>query len=96
MSEAQFLTAVLDLCEIYGVLVHHCYDGRLCEGSGLPDLIIVGRHRVLFAELKSDRGQLSSKQTTWRYKLIAAGAYWVCWTPADLDNGAVASALSEL
>jgi hypothetical protein len=50
----------------------------------------------MFAELKTMGGVMGRDQTTWRYRLIATGEHWVCWTPADLDNGAIRDALSEL
>jgi hypothetical protein len=96
LPESQLLAAVLDLAEIYNVTAHHCYESRTCTGRGFPDLVLVGRRRVLFAELKATGGQLSRDQTSWRYRLIAAGEHWVCWTPADLDNGTIGDTLAEL
>lgn len=96
MNESVFLTAVLDLAEIHSVLAFHVFDSRYAIGKGFPDLVLVGRHRTMFAELKTQRGRWSQMQVTWKYRLIASGEHWVSWTPADLDNGAIADTLSEL
>jgi hypothetical protein len=74
------------------VLVHHSGRARECEGGpGFSDLVLVGRHRILFAELKrlyapgvrwSER---SAEQVTWAQRLTGCvGAPYVLWTPADL------------
>ena len=37
--------------------------------AGFPDLVLVRDGRLLFAELKSERGQLSAEQMAWRHQL---------------------------
>lgn len=80
------LREILSLCHEHGVLVHHCYNSRLCIGDGYPDLILIGKHSILFTELKTEGGNLTSSQTTWRYRITAAGGKWVIWRPSDLDH----------
>ena len=46
--------------------------------------MIVGR-AVLFCECKDDWAALRREQTTWRYRLTAAGAQWRLWRPRDRD-----------
>ena len=77
---------------------HHCRDSRHCNGvRGMPDLVIIGRGKVLWAEVKPYRGaHLTADQTTWKYNLIAAGYSYVVWTPADFRDGTVRLDLDSL
>lgn len=100
-SEDDLLTAVIDLALLHGFRVHHSRPARTAKGyrtpiqghAGLPDLILVGHERVIFAELKGRRGQLTTEQAEWRTELERAvvsddGAvigYYV-WRPADWDD----------
>lgn len=59
------------------------------DGAGWPDLVLV-RERIVFAELKIHpptvkRGRLEPDQEEWRARLVAAGAEWHLWRPADRD-----------
>lgn len=52
------------------------------DGAGFPDLVLV-RQRVLFLELKADRGRLRPNQAAWLVALRAARAEAYCWRPDD-------------
>ncbi len=43
------------------------------DGAGFPDLCLV-RDRVVFAEIKVDRGRMSAEQELWLEALVEAGA----------------------
>lgn len=77
---------------------HHDKDSRHCTGTtGITDLIIVGRHGVLWAEVKPHPGStLRPGQTIWRHMLLAAGQQHVVWTQADLDSGKVRADLESI
>lgn len=90
-SEASWQTWVIDEAHRLGWWVVHFRPARTIagwrtpvegDGTGWVDLTIV-RERVIFAELKSQRGQLSPAERTWRDRLAAAGAEWHLWRPAD-------------
>lgn len=83
MSEAQFQTRILDYCRLRGLLVFHSGDSRRDTTAGFPDLVIVGRAGVIFAELKTDKGRLRPEQQTWLDRLDEAGATAAVWRPAD-------------
>lgn len=92
-SEAAFQQRVIDLAHQHGWLVASFRPARVlrngvekyetpvgADGRGWPDLVLV-RDRVIFAELKSDKGPLRPDQEKWGEWLDDADAeYWV-WRP---------------
>ncbi len=53
--------------------------------SGFPDRVLV-RERVIFAELKREKGVVTDAQRDWLDGLAAAGAEVYLWRPSDLDE----------
>jgi hypothetical protein len=96
VTEAQLLTEVLGICREHQILASHSYDSRRDYGRGFPDLVMAGENNVLFAELKSCGGTLSSEQIHWKYRLIGCGCYYTCWTPKDLESGHIEAVLVNL
>ena len=58
------------------------------DGSGFPDLVLVRPPRgpipgkVLFVEVKTDRGRVTRDQNFWALDLLAAGAEYHVWRPS--------------
>lgn len=94
MTEAELQAEVIRLAAEHGVLVFHSTDSRRDIGRGFPDLVLVGSRNVMFVELKTTVGHTTPEQTTWRWKLLAAGAYWALWRPKDLPH--IPSVLANL
>jgi hypothetical protein len=94
MTERQLQDAVVELCQWLGYLVYHTYDSRRSQ-PGFPDLVIVGRKRVIFAELKSDKGKLSGSQAQWYAHLLANGAEAYVWRPTQWKDETIKQVLSE-
>lgn len=94
-SEASFQKAVIDLARLNGWIVAHFRPAQnsrgewrtpvAADGKGFPDLVLV-RERVLFRELKTDRGRLSQEQWSWIAQLGDAGADAGVWMPRDWDR----------
>lgn len=83
-SEDAFQDLVVEVMERSGFLVWHDHDSRRNE-AGLPDLIAVRDDRVLFIELKTERGTMRQWQEVWGYLLSHVGGnteYFV-WRPSD-------------
>lgn len=101
-TEARFTRQVLTMAQHLKLLTHFCADARKCAGRrGFPDLIIVGKYGIVFAELKTDEGETSLEQDLWLWTLDAAcGRSAVVsvalWRPCDLRNGVIEGALRAL
>jgi hypothetical protein len=88
---------VIGMCHQRGYLVHACYAARFCTGRGSPDLVIVGKTGVLFAEVKVDVfSKTSTEQVTWMHALFAAGADYYLWREADLEDGTIEHELDRI
>ncbi|MDP2730868.1 MAG: VRR-NUC domain-containing protein [Dehalococcoidales bacterium] len=57
------------------------------SGMGFPDLVCVRPQdhrpgRILFIELKSEKGKLSQEQEWWARAITAANGEWYSWKPS--------------
>lgn len=66
---------------------YHTHDSRRST-PGFPDLVLVhpGHHRVIFAELKSEKGKLTAEQAGWIADLRDCGLEVYVWRPVDLPQ----------
>lgn len=81
-SEKGFLAAVVRLARLCGWLVYHTHDSRRSQ-AGFPDLVLCKPPRVIYAELKSERGRVRPEQQQWLERLRACGADARLWRPSD-------------
>ena len=73
MSEEEFTAWTIDLFRSQGWLVHHDRPARTSQGwrtaiqgdAGFPDIVAVRNGKVVFAELKSEKGKVSAEQKKW-------------------------------
>lgn len=96
-SERAFQGQVIAYARLMGWTIHHdnatnaprrcgsCGSVRRLprNAPGLPDLILVRRPRVVWAELKSERGRLTDDQRAWIEELRACGQETYIWRPSD-------------
>lgn len=98
MSERQLQDNVLDLAERLNLLAYHTFDSRRSE-PGFPDLVLVGR-RVLFVELKRQRGRLSADQQAWHDALLRTtwrgNPGYYLWRPYDWTSGEIEDVLRSI
>lgn len=86
MNEAAFQGAVIELAKLRGWRWHHETDSRK-SGRGLPDLILVRPPRLIFAELKTQKGRLRIEQAQWLSALRSChGVEVYLWRPDDLPE----------
>ena len=84
ISEAAFQAQVVQTAELFGWSTFHVHDMRRSV-PGWPDLVLV-RERVLFRELKTDRGRVTPEQQYWLDRLTAAGQDAGLWRPSDWET----------
>lgn len=82
IPEAAFQGAIVEYAQRLGYAVYHTRDSRRST-PGFPDLVLAGRGRVVFAELKAEGGKLKPEQRDWLDALTAAGALAFCWRPSS-------------
>lgn len=91
MDEDELLARVMRAAELKGWRAYHVRDSKrgIVQGpgcEGFPDIVLLGGGwppRLLFVELKREKGRLSEDQSMWRYGLEAAGADWRLWRPSS-------------
>ena len=67
-------------------LIYHTHDSRRSP-AGFPDLVLVRPPRILFVELKTDKGRVSPAQRLWLYTLAKCpGVEVYLWRPRDWDS----------
>ncbi len=86
-TEKDFLEQLVAAGKRLGWRSYHTHDSRRSE-PGFPDLVMASpnQRRVIFAELKTEGGQLSDDQAWWAGVLTAAGEEYHCWRPRDWDT----------
>lgn len=83
-SEKSFMWRVIGHAEARGWKVYHVHFSQRSD-PGWPDLVLV-RDRVIFAELKAEKGTLAKDQAVWLAALMRAGAEAYVWRPSDWDQ----------
>ena len=82
-TEKQFQSSVMQLARLTGWCFYHTHNSRK-SAAGFPDLVLVRKHRLIFAELKTDKGKVSVDQELWLAALGAVpGIEALCWRPSD-------------
>lgn len=100
INEAEFQQQIIDLAQYLGYMVVHFrgvgvqrQDGSVyyqtpvqADGKGFPDLVLAHkeRKRVIFAEVKSEKGTLTPEQYEWLQVLSACpGVEVYQWKPSE-------------
>ncbi len=93
MTEAEWQRRVIDLAQFLGWRVAHFRPARTAtgwrtaveaDGVGYPDLTAVRGGRLLFAELKSESGRVTTTQKEWLSELSSVpGLEVYLWRPSD-------------
>jgi hypothetical protein len=88
MTEDQLQMSVVQLAGLCGWEWFHDEDSRR-NRAGLPDLILVRGHRLLWRELKTTTGRVRPDQKRWIALLQAAGEDAGVWRPAQWFDGTI-------
>lgn len=93
MSEDDLLGNVRELAHRLGWLCYHTHDSRRSD-PGFPDLTLVRGSRLVFIELKSQKGRYRAGQENWLFALSqCAEAY--TYRPVDWLDGTIRECLSR-
>lgn len=82
MTEKAWQAQVIRYAEWMQWRIYHTHDSRRSQ-AGFPDLVLVRRPRVVFAELKSERNTLTDDQRDWLEDLRACGQEAYLWKPSQ-------------
>lgn len=94
-TEASFQRQVIALARLRGWMVAHFRPARTArgwrtavqgDGKGFPDLVLVRPPRLVFAELKSERGKETAEQVLWMTSLRATGIEVYVWRPSQWEE----------
>ncbi len=95
MNEAEWQSQVIDLARLYGWTCAHFRPAKTekgwrtpvqADGKGFPDLVLVRKGDLIFAELKAEKGRLSPEQTDWLEQLgQVEGIDTYLWRPSHFD-----------
>jgi hypothetical protein len=98
VKESDFMKQIIELGHLYGWQIAHfrpawSKDGKRCmtavsaDGKGFPDLCMVKRCRLIFAELKAGKGRLSPEQQGWIDNLTnSMRCECYIWKPENFDE----------
>ena len=81
--EKEWQQQVVQLFRQLGWTAYHSHDSRRSQ-PGFPDLVLV-RERVIYLELKREKGSLSDKQRDWIRALVKADAEVYVVRPRHLE-----------
>lgn len=83
--EKDFQIRVEGLAHIYGWRVYTIPDSRRASLAGYPDLTLWRGSRLIFAELKREKGRVSPAQEQILAELKLTGAETYIWRPSHWD-----------
>ena len=83
VTEKQLQSDIIRLAKAAGWKTYHTHDSRRSE-FGYPDLTMVRRGRLIFAELKRELGKSTPEQSEWLEALSVVPRIEVfIWRPQD-------------
>ena len=86
ITEKAFESQVKDLARLFGWKYYHTWRS-FHSPVGFPDCVMIRLSRIIFAELKSEKGKVMPKQQEWLDALEATGKVEVyLWRPSDFDE----------
>ncbi len=82
MDEKSFQRVVVEAATLYGWMVVHIRN-MISNRSGIPDLLMYRGDRYLLAEIKTERGKVSPRQSAWHEEAALSGVRVHVWRPSD-------------
>lgn len=85
LSEDDWQAQVIAAARLLGWAYYHTRDSRRSP-HGFPDLVLSRPPRLVFAELKRERGQPTAEQYDWLERLRTSGQEAYCWWPSQWEG----------
>ena len=86
VTETQLREQIRDLCKVIGWEFYFCWTS-IHSPRGMPDLILCKPPRLIFAELKREKGIVTEHQQRWLDLLNQCpGVECYIWKPSDLEE----------
>jgi hypothetical protein len=87
VTERDLREQVRDVCKLFGWKMYFSWTS-IHSPRGFPDLVLCNpeQKRVIFAELKSEKGKLTEYQREWLEILRACGAEVYLVRPSDIEQ----------
>ena len=95
ITESELQKNIIELAELRGWAVVHINDSRAQRATGFPDLLMIRRPRIVWAELKREpnagghKNEPTDIQQWWIEELQACGAEVYVWRPSDGMSSAI-------
>ena len=84
ISEKELQTAILEALGYMGWRVFHVYDSRR-SNPGFPDVLAIKGSRIVFVELKSEKGKIRPEQVEWLDDLVETHSEVYLVRPSSQD-----------
>lgn len=85
ITEKQFQAHVVQYAKLMGWWVYHTYNSQRSE-PGFPDLVLIRAPRLIYAELKTEKGKLSLPQELVITRLRGCNVDVRVWRPSDWNE----------
>lgn len=87
VTERDLREQVRDLANLFGWKMYFSWTS-LHSPKGFPDLVLACqvRKRIVYAELKTEKGKVSDSQREWLDELTACGQEVYLWKPDDIEE----------
>jgi len=87
VTEADLREQIRDLCKLFGWKMYFTWKSYHSP-KGFPDLVLANpeQKRIIYAELKSEKGKLTPQQEEWLEALAACGQEVYLWRPVDFEG----------
>lgn len=87
VTEAQLREQIRDLCKVLGWKFYYTWTS-IHSPRGFPDLVLAhpDKKRIIFAELKSEKGVLTEYQEQWLDTLRQCNQEVYLWRPKDIED----------
>jgi len=87
VKESDLREWVRDLCKLFGWKMYFSWTS-IHSPRGFPDLVLANpeQERVIYAELKSEKGTVTEYQREWLDTLEACRQEVYLWKPSDIEG----------